>query len=102
MQKLKISDQVVLLTGKDKGKSGKILKIYKKQNRVLVEGINKVKKAVKPTQESPNGGIVDVEKSVHISNVALIDASTGKPTRIKIAMKDGKNQRVSAKSGKAL
>src|SRR5690606_14392471 len=102
MQKLRRDDQVVILAGKDKGKSGKILSIYWKQNRVLVEGINKIKKAVKPTQENPNGGIIDVERAVHLSNVALVDPKTGKPTRVKIEKKDGKNIRVAVKSGTAL
>jgi large subunit ribosomal protein L24 len=98
MQKLKLNDNVVILAGKDKGKSGKIKNINWKTNRVLVEGINVVKKAMKPTQQNPQGGLVDLEKAVHISNVAVADPKSGKPTRVKVQVKNGKNIRVT-KSG---
>ncbi len=98
MQKLKLNDTVVVLAGKDKGKQGKIKDINWKTNRVLVEGVNLVKKAMKPTQQNPQGGIVDLEKAIHISNVAVADPKTGKPTRVKVADKNGKKVRV-AKSG---
>lgn len=98
MQKLKLNDNVVILAGKDKGKSGKIKNINWKTNRVLVEGINMVKKAMKPTQQNPQGGLVDLEKAVHISNVAVADPKSGKPTRVKVQVKNGKNIRVT-KSG---
>ncbi len=102
MQKLRINDEVIILAGKDKGKTGKVLKINKKTNRVLVEGVNKQKKAVRPTQENPTGGIVDVEKTIHASNVALLDPKTKKATRIRIENKDGKNVRVAVKSSTVL
>jgi large subunit ribosomal protein L24 len=98
MQKLKVNDTVVILAGKDKGKSGKIKDINWKTNRVVVEGVNMVKKAMKPTQQNPQGGIVDTEKAVHVSNVAVADPKNGKATRVKVASKNGKNIRV-AKSG---
>lgn len=98
MQKLKLNDSVVILTGKDKGKTGKIKNINWKTNRVLVEGVNMVKKAMKPTQQNPQGGLVDIEKAVHISNVAIADPKSGKPTRVKVQEKNGKKVRV-AKSG---
>lgn len=98
MQKLKLNDNVVILAGKDKGKSGKIKNINWKTNRVLVEGINMVKKAMKPTQQNPQGGLVDLEKAVHISNIAVADPKSGKPTRVKVQVKNGKNIRVT-KSG---
>ncbi|MFP5490418.1 MAG: 50S ribosomal protein L24 [Bacteriovoracia bacterium] len=98
MQKLKLNDNVVILAGKDRGKSGKIKNINWKTNRVLVEGINMVKKAMKPTQQNPQGGLVDLEKAVHISNVAVADPKSGKPTRVKVQVKNGKNIRVT-KSG---
>lgn len=102
MQKLKLNDVVVVIAGKNKGKSGKLINVNHKTNRVLVEGVNKVKKALKPTQENPNGGIVDVEATIQISNIALLDPKTGKPTRVKIENKDGKNVRVAVKSGTIL
>lgn len=101
MQKLKVNDTVSVVTGKDKGKQGKIKKINWKTNRVVVEGVNMVKKAMRPSQQSPQGGIVDMEKAVHISNVALLDPKGGKASRIKVQEKNGKKIRV-AKSGAEL
>lgn len=98
MQKLKVNDTVKVIAGKDKGKQGKIKKINWKTNRVMVEGVNVVKKASKPSQQSPQGGIVDLEKAVHISNVAVMDSKSGKPTRVKVQEKSGKKIRV-GKSG---
>ncbi len=99
MQKLKVNDTVQVLAGKDKGKQGKIKSINFKTNRVVVEGVNLVKKAIKPNQQNQQGGIVDMEKAVHISNVALLDPKTGKPTRVKVKQEAGKNVgRVASKS----
>lgn len=98
MQKLKVNDTVVVLAGKDKGKQGKVKNINWKTNRVLVEGVNVVKKAMKPTQQAPQGGLVDLEKALHISNVAVADPKSGKATRVKVQEKNGKKIRV-AKSG---
>jgi len=103
MQKLKVNDVVVVLTGKDKGKNGKIKKINFKTNRVVVEGMNLVKKTQKPTQQNQQGGIVDQEQSLHISNVNPLSTKTGKAGRVKIAKsKDGKNSRILAKCKTAL
>jgi large subunit ribosomal protein L24 len=101
MHKLKVNDTVVILAGKDKGKQGKIKDINWKTNRVQVEGVNIVKKAMKPTQQNPQGGIVDIEKAVHSSNVAVADPKSGKATKVKIQNKNGKNVRVT-KSGAEL
>ena len=98
MQKLKVNDTVQILAGKDKGKQGKIKDINFKTNRVLVEGVNVVKKAMKPNQANQQGGIVDLEKAVHISNVALLDPKSGKPTRVSVKKIAGKNVRVATKS----
>ena len=98
MQKLKVNDTVQVLAGKDKGKNGKIKTINFKTNRVVVEGINIVKKAMKPNQANQQGGIVDMEKAIHISNVALLDPKGGKPTRVTFKKVAGKNVRVAAKS----
>lgn len=94
MQKLKVEDNVVVIAGKDKGKTGKIKSINFKTNKVHVDGVNIVKKAVRPTQENPNGGILEVERAIHISNVALVSPKTNKATRVKVDKKDGKNVRV--------
>ncbi len=98
MQKLKVNDTVQILAGKDKGKQGKIKTINFKTNRVLVEGVNVVKKAMKPNQANQQGGIVDLEKAIHISNVALLDPKSGKPTRVAVKNIGGKNVRIAVKS----
>ena len=98
MQKLKVNDTVQVLAGKDKGKNGKVKSINFKTNRVVVEGVNIVKKAMKPNQANQQGGIVDLEKAIHISNVALLDPKSGKPTRVAIKKVGDKNVRVAAKS----
>src|SRR5665647_1660194 len=98
MQKLKVSDTVQVLAGKDKGKQGKIKSINFKTDRVVVEGVNVVKKAMKPNQANQQGGIVDLEKAIHISNVALLDPKGGKPTRVAFKEVGGKTVRVASKS----
>jgi large subunit ribosomal protein L24 len=102
MQKLKVNDTVQVLAGKDKGKQGKIKTINFKTNRVVVEGVNVWKKAIKPNQANQQGGIIDLEKALHISNVALLDPKSGKPTRVAIKSVNGKNVRVAAKSKQEL
>ena len=99
MQKLKVNDEVVVLAGKDKSKTGKVKKINFKKKTVIVEGVNVVKKSMKPTQENPSGGFVDLESSLHISNVAVVSPKTGKATRVRIENKDGKNVRVAVSCG---
>ena len=94
---LKVGDKVIVIAGKEKGKEGKI--IAKKGEKVLVEGINLVKKHIKPNGQDQNGGIVDKEAFIHISNVMMIDPKTKKRTRIaKEIDKDGKKVRISSKS----
>jgi len=87
--KIKTGDEVVVLAGKDKGQKGRVLKIIKSKDRVIVEGVNVVKKHVKPSTENPQGGIEEKEAAIHISNVALVDPKTGKPTRVGYEIKDG-------------
>ncbi|MBT7668909.1 MAG: 50S ribosomal protein L24 [Bdellovibrionales bacterium] len=94
MQKLKIGDKVIILAGSDKGKEGEVTSLLKKSSRVVVKGVNMVKKPIKPTQENPTGGIVDKECPVHRSNVALISPETKKATRVRIESRDGKKVRV--------
>ena len=79
---VKKGDKVIVITGKDKGKTGVILAAYPKENRVLVEGVNIVKKHSKPSQVNPQGGIINQEAPIHVSNVMPIDPKTGKPTRV--------------------
>ena len=102
MMRVKKGDTVVVITGKDKGKKGNVLKVFPKANRVLVEGVNLITKHQKPTAVNPQGGIINKEASLHISNVMPFDPETGKGTRVRVEMKDGKKVRVSVKSGKEL
>ena len=99
--KIKKGDTVIVITGKDKGKSGNVTSIITDKNRVFIQGINIVKKHRKATQENP-GKIEEIEASIHISNVSHVDPETGKPTRVKYEFKDGLKKRVSVVSGSAL
>ncbi|MBA9028861.1 MULTISPECIES: 50S ribosomal protein L24 [Bacillaceae] len=99
---VKKGDKVVVISGKDKGKQGTILAAYPKKNRVLVEGINIVKKHSKPSQLNPQGGIISREAAIHASNVMPLDPKTGKPTRVGYKIEDGKKVRVAKISGESL
>lgn len=102
MQKIKLNDEVIVIAGKDKGKKGAVKSINTKRNTVVVSGVNIVKKAIKPTQENPNGGFSDIEKGINYSNIALVSPKTGTATRVKIEEKDGKKVRVAVKCGSVL
>jgi large subunit ribosomal protein L24 len=99
---VKKGDKVMVISGKDKGKSGIILEAFPKQSRVLVEGINIVKKHAKPSQVNPQGGILNQEAPIHVSNVMPIDPKSGKPTRVGYTVENGKKVRVAKKSGEVL
>ncbi|MGH1403762.1 MAG: 50S ribosomal protein L24 [Alphaproteobacteria bacterium] len=100
--KIKKGDQVVVLTGRDKGAKGEVLKVLLSERRVLVQGVNVVTKHQKPTQVSP-GGINKKELPIHVSNVALVDPKTGEATRVGFqTLKDGKKVRVAKKSGETI
>ncbi|MDW0113375.1 50S ribosomal protein L24 [Sporosarcina saromensis] len=99
---VKKGDKVMVITGKDKGKTGVILAAFPKKDRVLVEGINIVKKHTKPNQANPQGGIISQEAAIHVSNVMPIDPKTGEPTRVGYKIEDGKKIRIAKKSGEAL
>lgn len=101
MARLRKDDEVVVISGKDKGGRGKVLKVLVDRDRVIVEGMNKIKRHQKPTPKS-QGGIIEREASIHVSNVMLLDTKTDKPTRVRNQMKDGKKVRVSVKSGNVL
>lgn len=98
---VKKGDKVRVISGKDKGKTGVILAAYPKETRVLVEGVNIVKKHAKPSQANPQGGIISQEAPIHVSNVMPIDPKSGNPTRVGYQVVDGKKVRV-AKSGEVL
>jgi len=96
-------DQVVVLCGDDKGKKGKVLKVLVKKYKAIVEGVNIVKKSAKPSAKHPQGGIIEQEAPVNISNLSLIDPKSGKATRIAIRVNaDGKKVRIAKKSGEEI
>ena len=99
---VKKGDKVMVISGKDKGKTGVILTAFPKQDRVIIEGVNIIKKHMKPNQANPQGGIVSQEAAIHVSNVMLIDPKTGEPTRVGYKEEDGKKVRVAKKSGEII
>lgn len=93
--RLKRDDEVIVISGKEKGKRGKIMFIDKNKGRVLVQGVNKIKRYQRPTQENPQGGEIEIESSLHISNVMIYDSKLKKGVRIGIQIgEDGKKKRV--------
>ena len=102
-RKIRKDDEVIVLTGRDKGKRGAVLRVVTKTDRVLVEGVNVTKRHVKPTQADPQGGIVEREAPIHISNVALIDPESDRPTRVRYKrLADGRKVRAAARSGEVI
>ena len=99
---IKKDDVVVVLSGKDKGKQGKVLEVQPKAGKVFVEKVNVVKKHLRPTQANPSGGISEMEAPIHVSNVAVICPDCKKPTRINNRRENGKKIRVCNKCGKDL
>ena len=99
MDRVRKGDTVVVIAGKEKGKRGKVLRVDRKTNRVVVERVMMVKRHTKPSQRSPQGGIIEKEGSIHLSNVMPVDPGSDKGTRVKIKRdENGRGQRV-AKSG---
>ena len=98
--KLKTGDKVVVIAGKDKGKEGKIVAVDKKNNRVMVEGVNMVSKHTKPNAQNQHGGIIKKENFIHASNVMYLH--NGKATRLGAMIKDGKKVRVAKKTGEVI
>jgi large subunit ribosomal protein L24 len=102
MQRIRKGDQVAVLAGRDKGKRGEVLRVILADSRVVVQGVNVVKRHRKPTQMSA-GGIEEIEAPIHVSNVAHIDPDSDKPTRVGFkTLEDGKKVRFSKRSGDAL
>lgn len=101
--RIKSDDQVIVISGKDRGKQGRVLRVDPKNNRVYVEGLSIVKRHTKAQATSPMSqqvsGVIEKEGPIHLSNVALIDPKDGKPTRIGIEIVDGKRVRVARRSG---
>ena len=100
---IKKGDTVYVNAGNDRTKTGRVLSVLVSKNKAVVEGINKVKKSTKPSAKHPQGGIVEIEAPVHISNLSLLDPKTGKPTRIgRKKDESGKTVRYSKKSGEEI
>jgi large subunit ribosomal protein L24 len=99
--KIKKGDRVVVLTGKDKGKTGTVATVVPKDNRVVVSGINMVQRHTKPSQGDPQGGIKNKEAPLHVSNVAIVD-SNGKPTRVGFRIDGDKKVRVAKTTGEVI
>ena len=99
--KIKKGDQVVVLTGEDKGKTGEVVKAMPKEGKVVVQGINLVKRHTRPSQTT-TGGIVTKEEPINASNVALVDPKTNKATKVGYKVVDGKKVRVARKSGEVI
>ncbi len=100
--KIKKGDSVVVLSGKDKGRTGTVSQVMPKDGKILVEGINVITRHNKPTQQNPQGGIERKAAPMDISKVAVADPKDGKPTRVRFEEKDGKKVRVAVKSGETI
>jgi len=100
--KIKKGDKVVILSGKDKGKQGEVTRALPKEGKVVVSGANIITRHRKPTQVNPQGGLERVEAPLHVSKVAMADPKTGKATRVRFEVKDGKKVRVAVKSGETI
>ncbi len=96
--KIKKGDNVVVLTGKDKGRTGQVTRVLVSENRVVVQGINMVQRHTRPSQMDPQGGIKNKEASIHVSNVAIADAN-GKASRVGFKIEDGKKTRFAKTTG---
>jgi len=102
--KIRRDDEVIVISGKDRGKTGKVLRVEPKKQRVYVEGLNIVKRHQKPSALNPNAqaGVIEREGPIHVSNVALVDPKEKKPTRVGIKREDGKRFRVARRSGQQI
>ena len=96
---IKSGDQVMVITGADKGKTGRVLRVLIDKNRVVVEGINRVWKHVRPSQRNPQGGRIQKDAPIHLSNVMPLDPTSGKGTRVKFEAREGRKHRIAIKTG---
>jgi large subunit ribosomal protein L24 len=100
--KIKKGDKVVVLSGKDKGKHGEVVRAMPKDDKVVVSGVNVITRHRKPSQTNPQGGLERTEAPLHISKVAIEDPKTGKPTRVRFEVRDGNKVRVAVRSGETI
>jgi large subunit ribosomal protein L24 len=101
MQKIRKGDKVVVLTGKDKGRSGEVISVMPKDDKAVVRGINMVKRHQRQSQ-TQEAGIISKEAAIHLSNLGVADPKDGKPTRVGFLVKDGKKVRVAKRSGEVI
>jgi len=99
--KIKSGDTVQVIAGEYKGQEGKVLKVLRDEDKVIVESVNTIKRHLKPNAQNPQGGIVEKEAPIHISNVSLV-GNDGKPTRVRLEIQDGKKVRVSTKTNEVI
>jgi len=103
LRKIKKDDEVIVLTGRDKGKRGKVVRVITDDNRVIVQGVNMVKRHQRADQTNPQGGIVEKEATIHVSNVAHVDPKTGDATRVGVkVLEDGRKVRFAKRSGEVI
>jgi large subunit ribosomal protein L24 len=103
--RIRTDDEVMVISGKDRGKTGKVLRVEPKKDRLYVEGLNIIKRHQRPVQTAGGqtpGGVIEREGPIHVSNVMLVDPKDGKPTRVGIEIENGKRLRVSKRSGERL
>ena len=100
--KVKKGDRVIITAGRNKGAKGEVLKVIPAEDRVVVQGVNVVKRHQRPSQTNPQGGIVEQEAPIHISNVMLVDSETQKATRVRFEEREGNKVRVAVSSGTLL
>lgn len=100
--KLRVGDTVQVIAGSDKGKTGEVIQVLRKEDRVIVEGVNMVTKHIKPSQADPEGGIVTREAPIHASNVAYYDSKAKKPVKIGYKVEDGNKVRINKSTGAVL
>jgi large subunit ribosomal protein L24 len=98
-RRIKTGDTVMVIAGADKGKTGRVLKVIAEKDRVVVEGIHRVWKHVRPSQRTPQGGRIQKDAPIHISNVMPMDPATGKPTRVRFETRDGAKHRIAVSGG---
>jgi large subunit ribosomal protein L24 len=99
MAKIKKGDKVVVIAGAQRGTQGTVTRVLPEFSRVIVEGVSRVKRHQKPTPRQPEGGIIEKDRPIHVSNVALVDPTTGKATRTRAGEQGGKKVRIAVKSG---
>jgi len=100
--RIKTGDNVIIITGKDKGKQGTVVAAKPSADKIIVEGLNMVKKHVRQSEQNPDGGVIEIEAPIKVSNVMLVDPKTGERTRVGYKMVDGKKVRYAKKSGEVL